>query len=286
MQNYSRLTHHPKILGGLPTMQLKSCALALAALTFAIPSIAQTPTPAAKPKSATSTAAKPAAAATYDRALLRPALLKAQAPETYQVQFDTTRGSFTVTVTRAWSPLGADRFYNLVKHHYFDNARFFRVLPGFVAQFGLSANPAVNAAWEKATIKDDPHSQSNKRGTLVFATAGANTRTTQLFINFKDNGASLDSQGFTPFGAVDGNGMNVVEMFYDQYGEGSGLDQENISKGGEKYLAQHWPKLDTIKSATLIGAAAAAPAKRAAKPAAKPATTAKPAAKPATPNPQ
>lgn len=258
-------------------MHLKSCVLTLAALSLAIPALAQTPAPAAKPKSTTSTAAKPAAAATFDRALLHPATLTAKAPDTYQVQFDTTRGTFTVTVNRAWSPLGADRFYNLVKHHYFDNARFFRVLPGFVAQFGLSANPAVNAAWEKATIKDDSHSQSNKRGTLVFATAGPNTRTTQLFINFKDNGPSLDAQGFTPFGVVDGNGMNVVEMFYDQYGEAAGMDQENISKGGEKYIAQHWPKLDTIKSATLIGAAAATPAP-AAKPAAKPAT--KPAAKP------
>lgn len=253
-------------------MQLKTCALALAALTLSVPALAQTPAPAAKPKSATGT--KPAPAA-FDKALLRPTTLNAKAPDTFQVQFDTTRGTFTVTVTRAWSPLGADRFYNLVKHHYFDGARFFRVLPGFVAQFGLNANPQVNAAWEKATIKDDPRSQSNKRGTLVFATAGPNTRTTQLFINFKDNGASLDSQGFTPFGIVDGNGMNVVEMFYDQYGESAGMDQENITKGGEKYIAQHWPKLDTIKSATLIGAAATTPAK----PAPKPATTTKPTPK-------
>src|SRR6516162_6705251 len=280
MQNYSTSQYHPKSPEA-SHMSLKSCALVLAALAVAVPSLAQSTAPAAKPKSTTSTAAKPSIAATYDHALLKPASLNAKAPETYQVKFDTTRGEFTVDVTRAWSPLGADRFYNLVKHHYFDGARFFRVLPGFVAQFGLNANPAVNGAWEKATIKDDPHSQSNKRGTLVFATAGPNTRTTQLFINFKDNGASLDSQGFTPFGAVDGNGMNVVEMFYDQYGEGSGMDQENISKGGEKYLAQHWPKLDTIKSATLIGAAATAPA-------AKPASTAKPAAKPAptAPKPQ
>ncbi len=265
-------------------MHLKTCAQLLAALTLSIPAAAQTPTPAPKPKSTTTTAAKPAAA-TYDRALLKPALLKDKAPDTYQVKFDTTRGEFTITVTRAWSPLGADRFYTLVKHHYFDNARFFRVLPNFVVQFGLSANPAVNAAWEKATIKDDPRNQSNKRATLVFATAGPNTRTTQLFINLKDNGSSLDGQGFTPFGQVDGDGMKVVEMLYDQYGETAGMDQENITKGGEKYLASHWPKLDTIKSATLIGAAATAPAKPASKPAAKPAT--KPAAKPTnTPKPQ
>jgi len=261
-------------------MHLKTCAQLLAALILAIPAVAQTPAPA-KPKS-TTTAAKPAAAATTDRALLKPALLKDQAPETYQVKFDTTRGEFTITVTRAWSPLGADRFYNLVKHHYFDNARFFRVLPNFVVQFGLSANPAVTAAWEKATIKDDPHSQSNKRGTLVFATAGPNTRTTQLFINLKDNGSNLDSQGFTPFGQVDGDGMKVVEMLYDQYGESAGMDQENITKGGEKFIATHWPKLDTIKSATLVGAAAAAPTK----PATKPTTPAKPATKPATSTPK
>jgi peptidyl-prolyl cis-trans isomerase A (cyclophilin A) len=260
-------------------MHLKTCAQFLTALTLAIPAIAQTPAAPAKPKSTTT--AKPATA-TYDHALLKPALLKAQAPDSYQVKFDTTRGEFTITVTRAWSPLGADRFYNLVKHHYFDNARFFRVLPNFVVQFGLSAEPAVNAAWEKATIKDDPRNQSNKPGTLVFATAGPNTRTTQLFINLKDNGSNLDSQGFTPFGQVDGNGMNIVGMLYDQYGESAGMDQENISKGGEKFIATHWPKLDTIKSATLIGAAATTPAK----PAAKPATSAKPAAKPATTTPK
>jgi peptidyl-prolyl cis-trans isomerase A (cyclophilin A) len=262
-------------------MHLKTCAQLLAALILAIPAVAQTPATTAKPKSTTTTGAKPATPSS-DRALLKPALLKDQAPETYQVKFDTTRGEFTITVTRAWSPLGADRFYNLVKHHYFDNARFFRVLPNFVVQFGLSANPAVNAAWEKATIKDDPRSHSNTRGTLVFATAGPNTRTTQLFINLKDNGSNLDSQGFTPFGQVDGDGMKIVEMLYDQYGESAGMDQENISKGGEKFIATHWPKLDTIKSATLVGAAATAPSK----PAPKPATAAKPAAKPATTTPK
>ena len=262
-------------------MHLKSCALTATALLLSMPAAAQTPAPATKPKSATTTAAKPAP---YDHALLQPALLKDKAPDTYQVKFDTTRGEFTITVTRAWSPLGADRFYTLVKHHYFDNARFFRVLPNFVVQFGLNANPALNSVWEKAPIKDDPRSQSNKRGTLVFATAGPNTRTTQLFINLNDNGPSLDSQGFTPFGQVDGDGMKVVGMLYDQYGDTAGMDQENITKGGEKYLATNWPKLDTIKSATLIGAAATTPAK----PATKPATATKPAAKPAatTPKPQ
>jgi peptidyl-prolyl cis-trans isomerase A (cyclophilin A) len=257
----------------------KSVSITAALFLFAAIS-AQSQNPAtstpAKPKSSTATAAKPATAATptYDRSLLKPALLKEQAPATYQVKFETTRGDFTITVTRAWAPLGADRFYNLVKHHYFDGARAFRVLPGFVAQFGISAYPPVTKAWREAKIKDDPHSQSNKRGTIVFATSGPNTRTTQLFINFKDN-TSLDSMGFTPFGVVDADGMNIVEMFYDQYGDTAGMDQENIENEGEKYLAAKWPKLDTIKRAYIVGPAAT-PTKPATKPAAKP------AAKPAT----
>ena len=246
-------------------MQLMKCVFTAAlSATLCFISLAQAPaateTPA-KPKSAT--AAKPAASS-YDRTLLKPYVLKDKAPDTYQVKFDTTRG--------------ADRFYNLVKHHYFDNAHFFRVLPNFVAQFGISAYPTVSAAWEKATIKDDPHSESNKRGTVVFATAGPNTRTTQLFINLKDNGSSLDSQGFTPFGVVDGDGMKVVEMLYDQYGDTAGMDQDAITKGGKKYIDAKWPRLDMIKSATLVGAAATAPAK--------PASTAKPAPKPATSTPK
>ena len=269
-------------------MQLMKCVFSFALSgTLSFTSFAQAPattqTPA-KPKSSTATAAKPAnTVCSYDHSLLKPALLKDKAPDTYQVKFETTRGEFTVTVTRAWSPLGADRFYNLVKHHYFDNAHFFRVLPNFVAQFGISPCPPVTAAWEKATIKDDPRGQSNKRGTIVFATAGPNTRTTQLFINLKDNGSSLDSQGFTPFGVVDGDGMKVVEMLYDQYGDSAGMDQDAISKGGKKYIDQKWPRLDLIKSATLVGAAAATakPASTTAKPATKPATpAAKPASKP------
>ncbi len=259
-------------------MHLTKCALiAFSALVISLPAVpqSQTSTAPAKPKSTTT-----ASAGTYDHALLTPSALKAQAPATYQVKFDTTRGVFTITVTRAWAPLGADRFYNLVKHHYFDNAHFFRVLPNFVAQFGISAYPPVSAKWEKATIKDDPHSQSNKRGTIVFATAGPNTRTTQLFINLKDN-PSLDSQGFTPFGMVDGDGMKVVDMLYDQYGDSAGMDQDAITKGGKKYIDTKWPKLDMIKSATIVGATPATPAKpTTAKPATsttpKPATTTKP----------
>lgn len=266
---------NPEVLAKMRFTRLLVCTATLLAFAW-FPAFPQTP--AAKPKAAV-TAPKPAAS-TYDRTLLRPALLKGKAPDTFQVKFETSRGEFTVTVTRAWAPLGADRFYNLVKHHYFDGARFFRVLPNFVVQFGIHANPPVNAAWDKATIKDDPVSQKNKRGTLTYAkTNSPNSRTTQIFINLKDN-PSLDSMGFAPFATVDDKGMNVVEMLYDQYGDNAGMDQDAMEKGGEKYIATKWPKLDTIKKAYLVGAAAvAAPAtKPAPKPAAKPA--AKPAPKP------
>ncbi len=169
------------------------------------------------------------------------------------MKFTTTRGDFTVTVHRDWAPIGADRFYNLVKHHFYDNASFFRVVPGFVVQFGLSAFPPVNAAWKQANLKDDPVTQSNKKGYLTFATAGANTRTTQVFISLKDN-ARLDGMGFAPFGVVDGKGMNVVEMLYDQYGDDGGPDQGQIEAQGKPYLDKGWPKLDSIKTATIVGA--------------------------------
>ena len=265
-------------------MRLTRLFACVIALLFAIPALSQTSTtqtPSAKPKSSTTAAATPKpAASAYDRALLKPSLLKDTAPDTFQVKFDTTRGEFTVTVTRAWAPLGADRFYNLVKHHYFDGARFFRVIPNFMAQFGISAYPPVNAAWDRATIKDDRVTQKNTRGMLTFAkTSLPNSRTTQLFINFKDN-TFLDSQGFAPFGVVDGKGMNVVEMMYDQYGD-TANNEEEMGKGGEKAIAAKWPKLDAIKSATIVGGTSSTPA---AKPAAKPAP--KPAAKPAAAPPK
>ena len=183
--------------------------------------------------------------------LLAPQKLTEKAPATYKVKFDTTRGVFTVTVTRSWAPLGADRFYNLVKHHFYDNAAFFRVVPGFVVQFGISPTPAVSAAWKGSNIKDDAVTQSNKRGSVTFATAGPNTRTTQVFINLKENGR-LDGMGFSPFGVVDGNGMNVVEMMYEGYGDNAGPDQDQLEKQGDPYLKKGWPKLDYIKSATIV----------------------------------
>jgi peptidyl-prolyl cis-trans isomerase A (cyclophilin A) len=210
------------------------------------------PTTSAAPTPASTQPARSSA-----KELLTPAKLKEKAPESYKVKFDTTRGEFTVTVTRAWAPLGADRFYNLVKHHFYDNAAFFRVVPQFVVQFGINASPAVSAAWKHTEIKDDPVTQSNKRGAIVFATAGPNTRTTQVFVNLKDN-SRLDSMGFAPFGTVDGDGMNVVEMMYEGYGDSAGPDQDQLEKQGDPYLLKGWPKLDHIKSATVVGTAAAA----------------------------
>jgi len=258
-------------------MRKLATLLVMAMFGFAAGAHAQTPVTgqsSTAPKASTSPKTGTGTAhAAYDRALLRPTMLKDKAPDTYQVKFVTTRGEFTVTVTRAWAPTGADRFYNLVRHHFYDNASVFRVVPGFVAQFGLSAFPPVSAAWQRANIKDDPVTQSNKKGYLTFATAGPNTRTTQIFINLKDNSA-LDSQGFAPFGKVDDPGMKVVEMFYDQYGDNTPNDyQDLITKQGKAYLDAKWPKLDSIKSATLVGEPAPA-----AKPAA-PKVTA-PAAKP------
>jgi peptidyl-prolyl cis-trans isomerase A (cyclophilin A) len=244
--------------------------IAVGLFSAAIPASAQTGNSAlAKPKSSTaqkSTATKTATSSTaksYDRALLHPALLKDKAPETYQVKFESSKGDFTVSVTREWAPLGADRFYNLAKHHFFDNESFFRVLTGFIAQFGISAYPALNPVWEKATIKDDPVTQSNKKYFLTFATAGPNTRTTQLFINLADN-PRLDGMGFAPFGQVT-EGMNVVDTLYAGYGEGapggSGPDQDEIQKQGKPYLDKNFPKLDYIKRTTLTPAPSTATVK-------------------------
>jgi peptidyl-prolyl cis-trans isomerase A (cyclophilin A) len=245
-----------------------SAALIAAGLAITAPIRAQAPAQKAAPKAAgagqgTTTKKTPSTAArAYDRTLLKPALLKDKAPEQYKVKFVTTRGEFTLAVTRAWSPLGADRFYNLVKHHFYDNTSIFRVVPNFVAQFGISAYPAVTTAWRGTDIKDDPVTQSNKRGYITFATSGPNTRTTQVFINLKDN-TGLDRQGFSPFGVVEDGGMKVVDMFYDQYGDNAGPDQGKIESQGKPYVDKGWPKLDTIKSATLLTNAPAAASKTA-----------------------
>lgn len=193
-------------------------------------------------------------ASKYDKALLNPNSLQAKAPAEYTVKFVTTAGDFTVKATRAWAPNGADRFYNLVQNHFYDGAAFFRVLPGFMAQFGMSAYPEVSSAWEQANIQDDPVVQSNRRGTVSFAMAGPNTRTTQVFINYNDNN-SLDQSGFAPFAVVT-HGMEVVDKLYYAYGEGApsgnGPDQSQIKYQGRTYLEKQFPKLDVIRSATLV----------------------------------
>ena len=187
-----------------------------------------------------------------DPALLHPASLTAKAPDSFQVKFTTTKGDFVVDVTRSWSPVGADRFYNLVKHGFFTDAAFFRNVPGFIVQFGLSADPAVNKVWRNANIKDDQVTQSNAPGTITFATAGPNTRTTQLFINFGNN-TFLDSQGFSPFGKVS-SGMDVVQKLYSGYGERP--DQGAITTQGKAYLDKNFPNIDYIKSAAIVAPAA------------------------------
>jgi len=254
---------------------MRKSLTAICMLFFAVAMHAQAQTAAqAPPKPTAAGPAQKPAAASYDRTLLHPALLKEKAPETFQVKFETTRGDFTMNVTRAWAPVGVDRFYNLVKHHFYDNMVVFRAVTGFVVQFGISSYPAVSAAWLDANIKDDPVTQSNQRGYVTYAkTTQPNTRSTQIFISFRDN-SSLDSQGFAPFGVVDAEGMKVVEMLYDQYGDQPTNEQDQITRLGKAYLDKKYPKLDVIKHATVVGAAAsAAPAKPAAGKAAAPAPT-------------
>jgi peptidyl-prolyl cis-trans isomerase A (cyclophilin A) len=185
--------------------------------------------------------------------LLNPATLNARAPEAYKARLSTTKGDILVEVTRAWAPLGADRFYNLIRNGFYNNASFFRVLPGFVVQFGIPASPQIARVWDNAAIKDDAVKQSNLRGTLTFATAGPNTRTTQIFINLADN-KPLDPQGFSPFGRVV-EGMDVVEKLYSGYGEGApggrGPDQSRIQAQGKAYLDKNFPNLDSIKTAEI-----------------------------------
>lgn len=184
-----------------------------------------------------------------DSALLHPPELHAKAPAHFKVLFKTTAGAFTVEVTRAWAPLGADRFYNLVEHHYYDGNAFFRVVPGFVVQFGLSGNPALNAIWSVARFPDDPVRQPNAPGTLTFADSGPDTRTTQLFINLGDD-TRLDGMGFAPFGRVI-SGMANVERIYSGYGETP--DQGSITQQGDAYLRSSFPRIDRIRTARIQG---------------------------------
>src|SRR5262249_20180033 len=189
--------------------------------------------------------------------LKNPAKLTEIAPATYKVSFDTSVGAFVVEVYRDWAPNGADRFYNLVKNGYYDDVRFFRVNPGFMVQFGINGDPALNKVWQPARIPRDPVKQSNRRGFVTFAMQGGPqgpvTRATQVFINFADN-AALDAQGFAPFGRV-AKGMEVVDKIYSGYGEGApsgnGPAQGRLQAEGNAYLTKDFPKLDYIKKATI-----------------------------------
>jgi peptidyl-prolyl cis-trans isomerase A (cyclophilin A) len=230
--------------------------------TSALCLLAQT-TPAGKRPAGTA-AKKPVAGRA---SLTNPAALNAKAPDVYKAKFTTTKGDLVIEVHRDWAPFGADRFYNLVKNGFYDDAAFFRVLPGFMAQFGINPKPAVSKAWDKATIKDDAVKQSNKRGYVSFAkTSLPNSRGTQIFINYGDN-SRLDADAFAPFGLVI-EGMDVVDKLYSGYGEGApggnGPAQDRIESEGKAYLDKNFPQLDSIKTATIIspaGTPATTPAK-------------------------
>jgi len=180
--------------------------------------------------------------------LTNPASLNEKAPAMFNAKFDTSAGTFVIQVHRDWAPIGADRFYNLVKNGFFDNCRFFRVVPNFMVQFGINGDPAVQRNWQMASIKDEPVKESNGPGYITFAKSSLpNSRTTQVFINFKDN-SGLNGQGFAPFGKVT-MGMDVVNKIYSAYGEQP--DQGQIQAQGNAYLGKSFPKLDYIKKATI-----------------------------------
>lgn len=188
-------------------------------------------------------------------ALMNPQALNETAPDVFRAQFETTAGDFVIEVTRDWSPNGADRFYNLVKNGYYDDCRFFRVIDGFMVQFGINGNPDIQSHWRNAGIPDDPVRESNERGYVSFAMSGLpNSRTTQVFINFANN-SNLDSSGFAPFGRVV-EGMGSVEDIYSDYGEGAprgrGPDQQTIQTQGNAYLTASFPEMDYINRATIV----------------------------------
>ncbi|WP_373048535.1 peptidylprolyl isomerase [Vulgatibacter sp.] len=187
-------------------------------------------------------------------ALLDPSKLTEEAPAEFTVRFETTEGPFVLVVHREWAPLGADRFFNLVKNHFYDDVAFFRVLDGTITQFGIHGDPAISSIWRDATIEDDPVVESNTRGRIAFATAGPGTRTTQLFISGTDL-SQLDAMGFAPFGEVT-EGMDVVDSLYAGYGEGfpdgQGPSQGRIQSKGNEYLRAEFPDLDYVTTARLV----------------------------------
>ena len=207
------------------------------ALTILIATIAATTSFAGQPQDASAK-------------LKNPAALNEQAPATYRARFETSQGVFVIEAHRDWAPNAADRFYNLVKNGFYDNARFFRVLSGFMAQFGLNADPDIQRAWTYAGLPDEPTKQSNTRGSVSFAReSGPNSRYTMVFINYKDN-SYLDGEGFPPFGQVV-TGMDIVEKLYSGYGRTNVPDQRRITSEGNAYLAAEYPKLDVITRASI-----------------------------------
>ncbi len=177
-----------------------------------------------------------------------------KAPDVFNVNFDTSKGTVIVEVHRDWAPFGVDHFYTLVRTGFYDGTRFYRVIRNFMAQFGMNGDPKTNEMWANAPIPDDPVRQSNVRGMLTYAaTQMPNSRSTQLFINFKNN-TMLDGKGFAPIGRVT-QGMDVVDSFFDSYGEmppnGQGPDPAQIGTQGNQYLQDHFPRLDFVKKATI-----------------------------------
>jgi peptidyl-prolyl cis-trans isomerase A (cyclophilin A) len=236
-----------------PAMGPSSSSVSMAASSFPIPEAA--PAGTAPVAAAPAPGGSAAEAVHHDPAQIDPSLATATAPEVFRARFTTTRGAFVIEVHRAWAPNGADRFYNLVKLGFFDDTRFFRVIEGFMVQFGISGDPRVSSKWRTANIKDDPVTKSNKRGMVTFAqTSAPDSRSTQVFINFADNG-SLDASRFSPFGEVV-QGMSVVDSLYHGYGEGrpngSGPDQGRVQESGNQYLDADFPLLDRILSAQLL----------------------------------
>lgn len=234
-------------------MKLRTVLLLLLAVVVAGTACGRRDKPAPSP-SPTIAVATPTPVPTPLPPLLDPEQAIEKAPDRFRVRFETTKGPFVIEVKRAWAPQGADRFYNLVRLGYYDDVTFFRVIEGFMVQFGIHGDPEVGSVWRSAQIPDDPVTQSNKRGMVTFATAGPGTRTTQVFVNYKDN-SGLDGQGFAPFGRVV-EGMSVVDKLYSGYGEGAprgaGPDQGRARSEGNRYFRGDFPKLDHINSAGLV----------------------------------
>lgn len=214
-------------------VQTRAAVLLLVCTVSALSCSREAPPPPREPQHETATPAPPAAP---------------QAPDSFLAALTTSRGPVTLVVHRAWAPQGADRFYALVHSGFYDRARFFRVVRGFVVQFGLPADPEPTRSWSSQPIPDDPVRHPNRRGTVAFASAGPNTRTTQVFINLADN-VRLDALGFSPIGQVV-EGSGIVDGLYGQYGEGP--SQDSIRLQGDAYLARAYPKLDQIRTATIV----------------------------------